>query len=271
MGLLPVRSRRKTESSALALRPTPPDSRANQFAARQAAQQDVFLREVDDALREDQTLAVLRKWGKPVGAVVAAGLLGLAGYLWYDNHQKTVAGEQGEALTKALDQVEGGNLKAGSEALAPVVKGAGPGYQAAARAMQGSIAEQQGKTAEAAKIFAEVAADTKAPQPYRDLATVREVALKFDQLTPQQVIDRLKPLAVPGNPWYGNAGELVGVAYMKKGDSAQAGALLAAIAKDKTVPESLRRRVRQLAGQLGVDAVDDPQDAIVKVAPATAE
>lgn len=255
----------------MALRPTTPQSRSDQFAARQAAQQDVFLREVDDALREDQTIDVLRKWGRPVGAVVLAGLLGLAGYLWYDNHQKTVAGEQGEAFTKALDQVEGGNLKAGNEALAPIVKSSGPGYQAAARTMQGAIAAQQGKADEAAKIFAEVAADTKAPQPFRDLATVREVSLKFDTLKPQQVIDRLKPLAVPGNPWFGNAGELLGVAYMNKGDNAQAGALFASIAKDKTVPESLRRRVRQLAGQLGVDAVDDPQDAIVKVAPATAE
>ncbi|WP_225204763.1 tetratricopeptide repeat protein [Novosphingobium huizhouense] len=255
----------------MALRPTTPPSRSDQLAARQAAQQDVFLREVDDALREDQTIAALRKWGRPVGAVVVAGLLGLAGYLWYDNHQKTIAGEQGEAFTKALDQVEGGNLKAGSDALAPVVKDSGPGYQAAARAMQGAIAAQQGKTDEAAKIFAEVAADTKAPQPFRDLAIVREVSLNFERMSPQQVIDRLKPLAVPGNPWFGNAAELVGVAYMKKGDNAQAGALFATIAKDKTVPESLRRRVRQLAGQLGVDAVDDPQDAIVKVAPATAE
>lgn len=255
----------------MALRPTPPQARANPIAARDAAQQDGFLREVDDALREDEVFGVLRRYGRPVGAIVIAGLLGLAGYLWYENHAKSVAGEQGEAFTKALDQVEGGNLKAGDAALAPIVKDAGPGYRAAAQAMTAAIAAQQGKGADAAKLFAAIAADKDAPQAYRDLATVREVALRFDQMTPQQVIDRLKPLAVPGNAWFGNAGELVGAAYMKQGDKAQAGTLFASIAKDKTVPESLRRRVRQLAGQLGVDAVEDPQEAIVKVAPATAE
>jgi len=72
------------------------------------------------------------------------------------------------------------------------------------------------------------------------------------------VIDRLKPLAVPGKPWFGSAGELVALAYIKQNKTEAAGGILAGIAKDKTVPDTLRRRARQLAGQLGVDAVDNP-------------
>ncbi|MEO0032354.1 MAG: hypothetical protein RIS94_2112, partial [Pseudomonadota bacterium] len=215
----------------------------------------------DDALREDEARAMFSRYAKPVGAAVVAGLLGLAGYLWYTNHQEAVAGENGEKFTLALDQVEGGDLAKGNAALAPLLKDAGPGYAGAARLMQGGIAEQQGKAAEAAKIFGEVAADANAPQPYRDLATIRAVAAQFDTLLPQQVVDRLKPLAVPGNPWFGSAGELVGVAYIKQGRGDLAAPLFAAIAKDKGVPDTLRRRIRQIAGQLGVDAVDDPEAA----------
>jgi hypothetical protein len=76
------------------------------------------------------------------------------------------------------------------------------------------------------------------------------------------VIDRLKPLAVPGKPWFGSAGELVAQAYLKQGKTEAAGALFGSIAKDKTVPDTLRRRARQLAGQLGVDAVEDPVAAV---------
>lgn len=260
-----------TESPALALPPTRPQDRSEQLAARNAAQQDVFLREVDDALREDQVFHTLRKYGKPVGAVVVAGLVALAGYLWYENHQKTVAGERGEELTKALDQVEAGNLKAADDALAPLAKDSPAAYRAAAQMMQASVASQQDKPAEAARLFAAVAADTQAPQAYRDLATVREVATRFDQMAPAEVVDRLKSLAVTGSPWFGTAGEMVGVAQMKQGKNKEAAALFASIAKDKTVPESLRRRVRQLAGQLGVDAVEDPEDAVVKIQPASAD
>jgi hypothetical protein len=107
------------------------------------------------------------------------------------------------------------------------------------------------------RLFAAIAADETAPQAYRDLAAIREVSLRFDAMTPQQVIDRLKPLAVPGNAWFGSAGELVGMAYLKQGKPELAGPLFAAIGKDEAMPNTLRSRMRQIAGQLGYDAGSD--------------
>jgi hypothetical protein len=44
---------------------------------------------------------------------------------------------------------------------------------------------------------------------------------------------------------------------MKQNRNDLAGPLFAAISRDKALPESLRRRTQQLAGLLGVDAIDD--------------
>ena len=123
--------------------------------------------------------------------------------------------------------------------------------------LRAGIELQQGRREAAVKLYAEVAANEDAPQPYRDLAAIRQVAADFDTMPPQQVVDRLKSLAVPGNPWFGSAGELVGMAYIKQNRNELAGPLFAAIARDKDVPESMRNRARQLAGLLGVDAIDD--------------
>ena len=60
----------------MALRPDSPQSRSNQLAERSAGQGDAFLREVDDALREDQVYTAIQKYGKPVGALIVAGLRG---------------------------------------------------------------------------------------------------------------------------------------------------------------------------------------------------
>ena len=242
----------------MALRPDRPQTRSDQLAARGDAQGDAFLREVDDALREDQVFTALQRYGKPVGALIVAGLLGLAGWLWYENHSNTVAGEQGEVLTKALDQREARNLKGATEEMAPLAKDGGAGYRATAKLLDAGALAEQGKTDAAAKAFAVVAADGDAPQAYRDLAAIREVALTFDKIGPDKAIERLKPLAVPGNAWFASAGEIVGTAYLKQGKNDLAGALFAQIAKDKTAPDSLRRRARQMAGLLGVDAVEDP-------------
>ena len=241
----------------MALTPNRPQTPQTSAAARDAAQGDVFLREVDDALREDQMAQAFRRYGRPIGAAVAAGLLALAGYLAWDHYAQGQSGETGEKLTLVIDDLEKGKTKEASAALAPL-KDQGEGYSAAVRLLQAGIAEGEGKGADAAKQFAAVAGDGSVPQPYRDLATIREVAANFEKLPPQQVIDRLKPLAVPGNPWFGSAGELVGMAYLKQGRADLAGPLFGSIAKDKAVPDSLRRRAQQLAGLLGVDAVEDP-------------
>ena len=226
--------------------------------SKDTAAQDTFLREVDDALREDQLFSLVRSRGVPIAAAVIAGLVGLAGYLWYAEHQKAQIGSQGETFTMALDQLQAGRTQTATQTMTPLAKDGNPGYRAAVQLVQAGIAQQQNKDAEAAKAYAAIAADTALPGPYRDLAMVREVATNFDKLAPQVVIDRLKPLAIAGKPWFGSAGELVAQAYLKQGKNEAAGALLASIAKDKSVPDSLRRRARQLAGQLGVDAVEDP-------------
>jgi hypothetical protein len=245
----------------LALRPNRPQSSDDQKAERKAAQEDVFLREVDDALRQDEMLGVFRRYGLPIGLVVGLGLASFAGVLWWNNQQATQAGERGEQMTLALDDLDQNRIEPANKQLLALSQDSGAGPKAAALMLRAGIALQQGKRDEALKLFKEVSADSSAPQPYRDLATIREVAANFDAMPPQQVIDRLKVLAVPGNPWFGSAGELVGMAYLKQNNTALAGPLFGAIARDKDTPESLRNRVRQLAGLLGVDAIDDTAKA----------
>lgn len=245
----------------MALRPSRSQSRDEQLAARNAASQDVFLREVDDALRQDEMLGAFKRYGRPIGLVVALGLAIFAGVLWWNHRQTVQAGERGEQMTLALDSVDQGKIDPAGKQLLALSQDSAPGPKAAAQMMRAGIALQQGQRDEALRLFGAISADTSAPQPYRDLAAIREVAANFDAMPPQQVIDRLKRLAVPGNPWFGSAGELVGMAYLKQNNTALAGPLFAAIARDKDSPESLRNRVRQLAGLLGVDAIDDTAKA----------
>ena len=238
---------------------TPEDKRAR----TQAAQNDVLLREVDDAVRQDQYAEAAKRYGRPAGIALALGLALFAGYLFWDSRRDAAHEKDSEALVGALDQVERGNLGSGSAALDPLIADGGDAQQAAAQLLKAGIAMEQSKPDEAAKLFDAVAADGDAPQAYRDLATIRAVTTRYDKLAPADVVARLKPLAVPGNPWFGSAGEIVAMAYLDQGKNAEAGALFAAIAKDKNTSDALKSRTRQMAGLLGVDAIDDV-DTVLK-------
>jgi hypothetical protein len=110
-----------------------------------------------------------------------------------------------------------------------------------------------GDRAKARGLYEAVANDSALPQPLRDAALVKAVRTGFDQMRSADVIAKLKPLAVPGNPWFAVAGELVAVAHFKDGKPEAAKPILIAMVKDDKLGPSLRTRAAQLAIAAGVD------------------
>jgi len=266
---VPADRHRTKSTRRLALAPDKSLTSDEKRARAQAAKDDVLLREVDDAVRQDQYADAAKKYGRSLTAALIIGLALFGGYLYWSGRQDGAREKDSEALVGALDQVERGNLASGSTALDALIADGGPGGQAAARMLKAGIAMEQAKPAEAARIYDAVAADGDAPQALRDLATIRAVTARYDTLPPADVIGKLKPLAVPGNPWFGPAGELVAMAYLDQGNQAEAGTLFAAISKDKDTSETLRSRTRQMAGLLGVDAIDDVDTVLAQQGAAT--
>ncbi len=221
---------------------------------------EAFLREVDEELRRDQMARMGRRYGLLLGGAIALGLAIFGGILLWQNHIRQVAGTQGEQFGLVFEKLGSGDEKATAKPLADLASADIAGYRAMARFTQADLLLQKNDLKGAAAKFATIANDTGIGQPLRDLALVRQTSAEFDELAPQKVIDRLKPLVTDGGPWLGSAGEMVAIAYLRMGKAAQAGALFGKIARDERVPESLRRRAVQMAGTLGVDAVDQSEE-----------
>ncbi|GMN02737.1 tetratricopeptide repeat protein [Erythrobacter sp. MTPC3] len=227
-----------------------------------SAEDEILMREIDDAVRQDDATQFARKYGVAIGSALVLGLAAFGGYLAWDSYQESQYEAQSETLVSALDYVDSGDFAAASEAAAPLLDSQQPGPRTAARFLQAGAALEQGNTDEAVELYAAVAADDSAPSVLRDLARVREVSSNFDEREPADIIARLEDLAVPGNAFFGSAGELTAIAHLEAGNRAEAGALFAAIAKDEEQPETLRSRARQMAGLLGVDAIEDVEQLL---------
>jgi hypothetical protein len=195
-----------------------------------------------------------KAYGKWAIAGVVVFLIAVGGYLFWADRQKQKASEEGEAISAALDKVETGNVKAAAAELEPFGQSSNDINRAGSKLARAALALRQNDRKTAVALYKEVAADDGLPQAYRDLATVRGAMTEFDQLKPDEVIARLSPLAEPGKPFFGSAGEMVALSMLAKGDRNGAGQLFARIAADKQVPESIRSRSVQFAGSLGVDA-----------------
>lgn len=219
-----------------------------------------LLQEVDDAVRKDELDQFARRYGRWIIALVVAGLLAFGGYLFWQNRQLASAGEKGEALIAAFDKLKGGDRKGGVTALTAIQADGTPAYRAAATIQLANLRVEQGDRKGAAALLAALATDDSIDQSLRDMALIRQTALEFETLKPELVIARLAPIVGRTDPvsaWYPSAAELTAIAHYQAGRFDQAGALYAKIAKIKDIPPALQSRTIQMAGMLGVDAVED--------------
>jgi len=234
----------------LALTPTTPRPDSDRSGSDEA-----FLREVDDAVRASDLTNIWTRYGRWILAAIVAGLLAFGAWIIYHNQQQAAADRQSEEFVDAMDKLRAGQQKEARAKLAVLAKAEQPGYRAMAQLVEANLLGEAGDIKKALALYAKVAKDDSLPQTFRDLALIRQVSAEFDSLPPQTVVDRLKPLATPGHPWFGSAGELTALAYVKMGKDNLAGPIFAQIAKQDGVPESLRSRAQQMAGALGIDTV----------------
>ena len=215
---------------------------------------ETFLREVDENLRRDRLRDFSKKHGSWIVAGVILFLIASGGFIWWQQHQVKRSEAEVEQLSTIYRDVGTGNVSKAPQQLDELADSGSKAVRASAMFTRAALALQQNDHKTAIAKYREIAADSGLPQPYRDVALIRQTALEFDQIKPDEVISRLQPFAKPGNPWFGTAGEMTALAMIKQGKKDQAGRLFATIAKDKSVPDTIRGRAVQIAGSLGADA-----------------
>jgi hypothetical protein len=216
---------------------------------------ETFIREVDENLRRDQAEAVFKRYGKWFIAAAVLLLVGIAAWLFWKNQQAEQASANSEQFSAILTDVgqgkTGNDIAQRLDTLAAEGTGSMTG---AARLTRAALALQKSDRATATAQYRQIIEDKSVPQTVRDTATIRLTQLEFDTLQPQQIIERLAPLAVKESAWYGSAGELTALAMIKANRKREAAALLNGVAADTQVPASIRARAEQLASGLAIPA-----------------
>jgi hypothetical protein len=215
---------------------------------------EVFLREVDENLRRDQMEQFAKRYGKWLIAAVVLFLVAFGAYLFWQKKQQEKATAQSEELMTIYNDIGTGKTEAAKKKLQPLETADSGVVRSLALLTEAAIALDANDRDTAMSKYRALSADKGIPDPYRNLALLRATALEFDKLKPEEVISRMEPLAKPGKPWFGSAGELTAMAYIKQGKTQEAGRLFAAISADKQVPDTIRSRAVQIAGTLGVEA-----------------
>ena len=211
------------------------------------------MREVDENLRRDRMRDFAKRYGGWLVALVVLFIAASGGWIYWKHRQVQQSEAEVEQLSQVYSNLGTGDLRGPAQQIDKIAANGDGAVRASALFTRAAVALEQKDVKLATAKFREIASDESLPQPYRDLALIRQTALEFDSLKPDEVIARMQPLAKPGSPWFGSAGEMTGAALIKQGKRQEAGRLFATLGRDRNIPETLRARAVQIASSLGVD------------------
>jgi hypothetical protein len=218
---------------------------------RGSVNSDEFIREVDEAVRQDQWLKLWKQYGSYIAAAALAVVIGTAGGVGWRAWQAGERLEEARRYAAAQQLLREDKPAEAALAFSALAADAGGGYRVLARLRAAEAQAAAGDPAAAAATLEQLAANDDAEPVYRSLGELLAAQRAFADAQPTAVLAELEPLVGIDGPWRYSALELRALAQMQSGDTAGARQTLDDLLADPLTPPQLGRRAAELLAFLG--------------------
>lgn len=203
---------------------------------------DSFLREVDEAVRQERYKQLWDQYG--VYALGAAALLvvGVAGYKGWTFWQERQAQQAGAKFTQVLSLEDNADTAKSREMLSALAEKGPAGYRVLARFQLAAAEAKAGEIDRAVADYDALAKDPSVDPILQGRATLEAAALRLDKADYAEMEGRLKGLIDSNSAWRFSARELLGLSAYRLNDMREAERQFSALVGDQGTPPNLRER-----------------------------
>ena len=203
---------------------------------------DSFLREVDEAVRQDRYQQLWDKYGIYALGVLVLIVAGVGAYKGWAYWQEKQAQEAGAKFTQALTMEDGADAAKAHEMLAELAQSGPEGYRVLARFQLAAGEAKAGETDKAVADYDALATDTSVDPILQGHATLQAASLRLDKADYAEMERRLKTLAESDNAWKYSARELLGLSAYRLNNMREAERQFSDLVGDQGTPPNLRER-----------------------------
>lgn len=201
-----------------------------------------FIREVDEAVRQDRYKKLWDQYGIYALAAAVVLVAGVAGYKGWNSWQERKSGEAGAKFTQALTLQDGPDAAKAKEIFDQLVKDGPEGYRTLSRFQLAASEAKGGNPDKAVAEYDALASDMSVDDILRGHATLQAAALRLDKADYAEMEKRLKGLIDAGSAWSFSARELLGLSAYRTNDMPAAEKQFSALLADQATPPNLRER-----------------------------
>ena len=203
---------------------------------------DSFLREVDEAVRQERYKKLWDQYGVyalGLAALIVAGVAAYKGWAYWQERQAQAAGAK---FSEALTMLDGADATKAKDVIALLAEEGPPGYRVLARFQLAAAEAKAGDIDKAVADYDALASDSSVDEILRGHATLQAAALRLDKTDYAEMERRLKDLAEGDSAWRFSARELLGLSAYRLNDMRKAVKQFGALVSDQGTPPNLRER-----------------------------
>jgi hypothetical protein len=203
---------------------------------------DSFLREVDEAVRQERYKKLWDQYGVyalGLAALIVAGVAVYKGWAYWQERQAQAAGAK---FSEALTMLDGADATKAKDVIALLAEEGPPGYRVLARFQLAAAEAKAGDIDKAVADYDALASDSSVDEILRGHATLQAAALRLDKTDYAEIERRLKDLAEGDSAWRFSARELLGLSAYRLNDMREAEKQFGALVGDQGTPPNLRER-----------------------------
>jgi hypothetical protein len=203
---------------------------------------DSFLREVDEAVRQDRYQQLWDKYGVYALGLAVLVVACVAGYKGWTYWQQKQAQDAGAKFTQALAMEDGADAAKANEMLTALAESGPAGYRVLARFQLAAAAAKAGETDKAVAEYDALATDASVDPILQGHATLQAAALRLDKADYAEMERRLKGVIDSGSAWRFSARELLGLSAYRLNNMSEAQRQFGELVGEQGTPSNLRER-----------------------------
>jgi hypothetical protein len=227
--------------------------------SRDSGNSDEFIREVDEAVRQERWLVVWKQYNAYIIGAAIAVIVGTAAGVGWQTYEANQRAANARAFAQAADFLSADRPAEAASAFGTLADRVGGGVAVIAK-FQAAEAEKLAGDREGKLTLLESLAGSGDTQPiYQRLATLLAKQETLGESDTEALIDEIDRLSTPDNPWRASLIELKAIAQMKSGRVEEARETLDTLLAEQSIPANLQRRVSELLSALGGSLREDSQ------------
>lgn len=207
---------------------------------------DSFVREVDEAVRQEEFKRLWNRYGFYVMAGAVLIVAGVAGYKGWNYWQAKQAQAAGSRFVGALLLEEDGKAQDAKSAFEEIAASSPAGYRTLSRFQLAAAAARDGDRQKAVEAYEVLASDSSAGGILQDYAKIRAAALLVDEVSLDDMKKRIDALAEGNGPWRNAARELLGLSAYRNNNISEAERYYRRIMVDPAATQNMRRRAQMM-------------------------